>query len=123
MEQTVERVVHSAEACTASLVAVRDALYVLSGKWKIPLIIALRDGAVRFGEIQRALEGITPKTLSRELRELELNEFVTRTVLPTTPVTVKYELTPYSQSLNDIIESLRAWGLQHRSRIITGMKE
>jgi DNA-binding HxlR family transcriptional regulator len=109
---------HSKEACTESIVAVKDTLYVLSGKWKLPIIIALQDQPRRFKELQRSLEDITPKILSKELKELELNEFVTRTVYATSPVTVEYELTKYSQSLNKIIDEMRVWGLQHRKRIM-----
>ncbi|HEY4323034.1 MAG TPA: helix-turn-helix domain-containing protein [Mucilaginibacter sp.] len=109
---------HSAESCTASIAAVRDALYALNGKWKLPLIIALINGPTRFKEIQRALEGITPKVLSKELRELELNGFVERKVFSTVPVSVTYELTPYSESLGPILDALRIWGIQHRQRII-----
>ncbi len=55
-----------------------------NGNW--PIIIALRDGPKRFNELERLIVGITPKLLSKELRDLEANEFVTRTVYPTTPV-------------------------------------
>ena len=51
--------------------------------------------------------------LSKELKELEINEFVTRTVYPTTPVLVEYELTDYSASLEQVISSLSEWGIQH----------
>ncbi|HKG07943.1 MAG TPA: helix-turn-helix domain-containing protein [Pedobacter sp.] len=114
--------VHSAEVCNRHVVAVKDALYVLNGKWKLPLIIALSDGPMRFNEIQRALEDITPKILSKELKELELNEFVERKVFSTTPVTVTYELTPYSRTLDQVIEELRNWGQLHRERIVSSRK-
>jgi DNA-binding HxlR family transcriptional regulator len=116
------QVEHDAATCQQSLVAVRDTLYVLSGKWKLPIIIALLSGPRRFKDLQRELQEITPKVLSKELKELELNEFVTRTVYATTPVTVEYELTEYSQSLNKIIEEMRAWGMQHRARMMTNSK-
>ena len=109
---------HSSQACKQSLAAVRDTLYVLSGKWKLPIIIALVNGPRRFKDLQRELEDITPKVLSKELKELELNEFVTRTVYATSPVTVEYELTPYSQSLDRIIDEMREWGMQHRRRMM-----
>lgn len=110
---------HSEEACKASIVAVRDTLYVLSGKWKLPIIIALSTGPKRFKELLRSIGDITPKILSKELKELEMNDFVTRTVYATSPVTVEYALTKYSQSLNRIIDEMREWGLQHRKRIMT----
>jgi DNA-binding HxlR family transcriptional regulator len=122
--ETLNRIeTHSGEACTGSIMAVKDALYVLNGKWKLPLIIALTGGPMRFNEIQRALDGITPKILSKELRELELNEFVERKVIPTIPVTVNYTLTPYSKSLESVLDELRKWGLQHRQRIMANRRE
>lgn len=117
-----ENVEHNASTCQQSLAAVRDTLYVLSGKWKLPIIIALQSGPRRFKDLQRELQEITPKVLSKELKELELNQFVTRTVYSTTPVTVEYELTKYSQSLNKIIYEMRNWGIQHRKRIMTNSK-
>lgn len=113
---------HSKEICTASINAVKDALYALNGKWKLPLIVALSGGPKRFKDIQRDLENITPKILSKELKELELNGFVERKVFNTTPVTVTYELTPYSRSLDKITNELRDWGLQHRKHIINMRK-
>ena len=74
--------------CQASLDAVQDALYVLHGKWKLPIIIALSEGRKRFGEIQKAVKGIAPKVLSSELKTMELNGFVTRHVHNEFPVLV-----------------------------------
>ncbi|HEY0272910.1 MAG TPA: helix-turn-helix domain-containing protein [Chitinophaga sp.] len=108
---------HTTEVCRVSLDAVRDTLYVLNGKWKLPIIIALNEGPRRFAALQRTLGDITPKILSKELKDLELNEFVTREVFPTKPVTVVYSLTPYSASVQDIISAMREWGIQHRKRL------
>lgn len=113
---------HKSAECKQSMSAVRDTLYVLSGKWKLPIIIALSNGPRRFKDLQRELEEITPKVLSKELKDLELNEFVTRTVYATSPVTVEYELTKYSQSLNKIIDEMREWGLQHRKRMMSNSR-
>jgi len=123
METHFGNEVHTAETCNASVAAVKDALYVLNGKWKLPLIVALANGPKRFNEIQRSLDGITPKILSKELREMELNEFVVRKVLPTIPVSVMYELTTYSRSLDNVVNELRNWGVQHRERIVQGMRK
>ncbi len=106
------------EACNGALGAVRDALYVINGKWKLLVIVALSEGPRRFKEIERAIERITPKVLSKELRELELNEFVERKVVDTIPVQITYELTPYSDSLKEIIHALKIWGEQHRKYIL-----
>lgn len=115
--------IHTAEACKQSIGAVRDTLYVLSGKWKLPIIVALSSGPSRFKDLQRSLDDITPKILSKELKDLELNEFVTRTVYATSPVTVEYALTKYSQSLNKIIEEMREWGTQHRKRMMNNSRK
>ena len=119
----IKKTEHSAEACTQSIVAVRDTLYVLSGKWKLPIIIALSNGPKRFKDLQRSLEEITPKILSKELKEMEMNDFLTRTVYDTSPVTVEYELTKYSSSVDRIIEEMRVWGIQHRKRLISNSRK
>jgi DNA-binding HxlR family transcriptional regulator len=105
------------QACNRALSAIQDTVYVLGGKWKLPIIITLFEGPQRFRELQRSLKNITPKVLSKELKDLELNEFITRTVYPTTPVTVEYQITEYSRSLGDVLNSMRDWGEQHRARL------
>jgi DNA-binding HxlR family transcriptional regulator len=104
--------------CSKMLLPVRDALDILNGKWKIPIIIALTFGTKRFKELEREIHGITAKMLSKELKELEINQLVKRTVYDTTPVTVEYSLTEYGKSLRKVIKALRDWGAKHRMRII-----
>jgi DNA-binding HxlR family transcriptional regulator len=112
----------SPTACTKHLLPVRDALDILSGKWKIPIIIALTYGNKRFKVIQREIAGITAKMLSKELKELEVNQLVSRTVYDTSPVTVEYAITPYGKSLRKVITELHKWGSIHRKRITSGNK-
>jgi DNA-binding HxlR family transcriptional regulator len=109
---------HTTETCNAHINSVKDALYVLSGKWKLPLLVALMTGPGRFKDIQRSLNDITPKMLSKELRELELNALVQRKVFNTVPVTITYELTPYSETVLPIIKALGDWGKQHRKKLV-----
>ena len=104
--------------CTKNLLPIRDALHVLSGKWKLTIIVALFFGSKRFKEMEREIVGITAKMLSQELKELEANQLVKRTVFNTTPVTVEYELTEYGWSLEKVINALRDWGKIHRERMI-----
>ena len=111
------------KACQGSLLAIKDALDALNGKWKLPIIIVLMEGPRRFKDLQRAVTGITPKLLSKELKELELNEFVKRTVYDSMPVAIEYSLTPYSKTLDPVILSLRDWGIQHRNHILGKCKE
>lgn len=105
-------------ACNKRIAAVKDTLYVIGGKWKMPIIVALSHGPLRFKQLLRELEGITPKILSKELKQLELNEFISRTVYPTSPVTVEYALTDYSKSFNGIIHEMSEWGIKHKETII-----
>ncbi|MBT1706111.1 winged helix-turn-helix transcriptional regulator [Chryseosolibacter indicus] len=109
------------EACETSLKYVSDALYVLGGKWKLPLILCLVRSSKRFKEIQNELNGISPKILANELKDLEQNEFIKRSVYPTTPVTIIYEATEYSHTLRNVLRELSAWGWQHRERIMKSM--
>jgi DNA-binding HxlR family transcriptional regulator len=108
---------HSAAECTSKLGAMGDALYVIGGKWKLRVIIALREGYRRFNEIQRTIDGISARVLSNELKELELNGFVKRKVITEPVVLIEYELTEYSDSLNPVLESLVTWGEMHRRKI------
>lgn len=108
----------SMKECRTHLLPVRDALDLLGGKWKIPIIVALSFGNRRFRELQRHIEGITAKMLSKELKDLEVNELVKRTVFDTTPVTVEYELTDYGKTLKKVIAELRKWGSEHRKRML-----
>jgi DNA-binding HxlR family transcriptional regulator len=104
--------------CDSHLRSIQDTLDIITGKWKITIIAALRTGSKRFMELQREVEGIGAKMLSKELHELEMNELVIRTVYDTKPVTVGYALTDYGKTLQPIIEEMARWGTQHRKRIM-----
>ena len=106
------------EECLAALLPVRDALEVLSGRWKLPILIALSNRAKRFKEISKDVNGITDKMLSKELKDLEINKLVTRTVYDTFPPTVEYARTEHSHTLYDVIGALHEWGNLHRKEII-----
>lgn len=109
----------SAPECNSALHAVGDALYVIGGKWKLRIIIALSEGNKRFNDLQRRVEGISARVLSNELKDLEMNGFVKRTVdTKSKPVVVQYELMDYSDSLTDVLRALHDWGRQHREKIM-----
>ncbi|MCY1455589.1 putative HTH-type transcriptional regulator YtcD [compost metagenome] len=97
--------------------SVHDAMYILNGRWKISIIASLCFKTLRFTDLLREVEGISGKMLSRELKNLEENQLVNRTVLKTQPITVEYELTEYGHTLKEVIESLAKWGYNHRKRI------
>src|SRR3954465_11774236 len=92
----------SESQCKTTLNAIADALYVIGGKWKLRIIVALTEGNKRFNELQRLVEGISSKVLSTELKELEMNGFVNRKVFTGTPVVVKYELSEYAETLSGV---------------------
>lgn len=103
--------------CTEMLKPVRDSLDVLSGKWKLPIIVALTFGEKRFTEIGKEVQGITDKMLSKELRDLELNGLVMRKIEDSYPVKVTYALTPHSKTLRSVIDSLKNWGIMHKKKL------
>lgn len=85
--------------CHKLLSSVSDALYAIGGKWKLMIIIAMARGNNRFTALQRMVKGISAKVLSSELKELEMNGFIVKKVAVGYPVTIEYELLPYSQTL------------------------
>ena len=105
------------QKCNKNIMAVHDAMDILNGRWKISIIASLCFNRLRFTDLLREVEGISGKMLSRELKNLEENQLVTRTVLNTQPITVEYELTEYGHTLKEVIESLAKWGHNHRKKI------
>lgn len=102
------------KVCQAKLKASRDALEVIQGKWRIPIIISLTYSNKRFGEIQRDIVDISPKMLSQELKVLEEYGIITRTLYDSMPVAVEYALTPLGKSLQGLLDELLKWGLHLR---------
>ncbi|MGI4728991.1 MAG: winged helix-turn-helix transcriptional regulator [Janthinobacterium lividum] len=93
---------------------------VLHGKWKISIISSIcYYNERRFSDILSDVDGISNKMLSQELKELEINKLVKRTVIDTRPITVQYQLTEYGRTLQTIIDNLSDWGTAHR-KVITG---
>ncbi len=81
------------------------------------LLSIMREGTFRFNELTKLAE-ISPRILSKELSELEMNGLVERKVLDTRPITVEYSLTPYSKTLSTLISEMHSWGVQHREKMI-----
>jgi DNA-binding HxlR family transcriptional regulator len=102
--------------CIRTVSGIEDALYVIGGKWRLRIIIALFDGACRFNEIQRSVPGISAKVLAAGLKHLELNGFIKRGVLEASAV-ITYALTDYSQTLRTVVHALHDWGEAHRENI------
>ena len=101
------------------IMAVHDAMDILNGKWKISIISSIcYYNKRRFSDILNDVQGISNKMLSKELKELEINKLITRTVLDTQPISVQYQLTEYGMTLKTIINNLAEWGIEHRKVII-----
>ncbi|WP_343692450.1 winged helix-turn-helix transcriptional regulator [Chitinophaga sp.] len=98
--------------------SVHDAMYILGGKWKIHLIAALLFGPKRYSDLLRDITGISGKVLSRELKEMEMNHLVKRSVSNIQPIAVFYELTEYGESTKPIIAVLAEWGEAQREVIV-----
>jgi DNA-binding HxlR family transcriptional regulator len=90
--------------------SIEKALEVLGGKWTFLIIRDLFEGTRRFGELRKSLSGISPKTLSIRLKELEDKNVVIRTAYPTVPPTVEYSLTEKGRSLKKLVKEMKIWG-------------
>ena len=103
------------------VLGVRDAIEILSGKWKIGIIAVLTfHGKMRFMDLLRVVDGIAAKMLSKELQDLEAHQLITRTVLNTKPITVEYEMTAHGLTMKNMINSIAEWGYAHRKKIMKG---
>ncbi len=103
--------------CLDTVKPVRDALDVLQGKWKLPIIISIGAGNDRYTDIQDSIPGITPKVLAKELKELEQHQLINRVITEGYPVKIAYYTTAHSDTLWPIIFALKDWGLNHRKQI------
>ncbi|MGO3109044.1 MAG: winged helix-turn-helix transcriptional regulator, partial [Sphingobacterium sp.] len=90
----------------------------ISGKWKLPIIISIGVGNERFTDIQESIPGISPKILAKELKELEQNQLIKRTVVDDYPIKISYTHEPYANTLTPIIYAMKDWGIKHRRKII-----
>ena len=105
--------------CQVSYVmAVNDTMNVLTGKWKLPIIASLLYGKKRFKDLEKGIPDITPRMLSKQLRDMEVNGVVTRTVYDTVPVTIEYSLTETGKSFTKVLDVMVEWGLEHRESVL-----
>ena len=85
-------------------------LGLIGGKYKALIVWKLLGGTLRFSQLRRAVPAATPKMLTQQLRELERDGMVARTVFPVVPPRVEYALTPLGRSIRPVLESMYAWG-------------
>lgn len=97
------------------LEAVQQAMQLISGKWKLPILMSLRiHSCLRFGELQKEVQGIGSKMLSKELKELEETGLILREVTTSSPVRIDYTLSLYGQTLDEVFKTLSAWACMHK---------
>lgn len=107
------------EQCKFSLKGIEDVQEIMGGKWKYLIISTLFFlGKLKFMELCRQIDKISPKVLSKELKDLEINQLVTRTICDTKPITVEYELTNLGESLHTIIIEMGKWGIAYRKSVL-----
>ena len=103
--------------CQEAMVPVTEVLAQISGKWTILVIRVLEDGPRRFSEIKRQIDGVSQKMLTATLRDLEKDGFVTRTVTPSIPPRVDYELTDLGKDLREPLKAISAFAHANRHRV------
>ncbi|HEY3426314.1 MAG TPA: helix-turn-helix domain-containing protein [Negativicutes bacterium] len=95
------------------LYPIKSTLAVISSKWTLLILRDIAISTKRFGQLQKSLKGISPKTLSSRLQELERAGIISRKIYPEVPPRVEYSLTSQGDSLKTIILSLAEWGKEH----------
>jgi DNA-binding HxlR family transcriptional regulator len=93
-----------------STCGVTKTMRIIGSKWTMLILRDLFDGTKRFGELQSSLTGISPKTLSVRLEELQRDGIVAKKIYPQVPPKVEYSLTAKGESLHEIIDAMRYWG-------------
>ena len=97
---------------------VQDVIDVIGGRWRGAILASLCDKEKRFNELKRDLGNITPRTLTKELKYLEMNKLVSREVDTSGAVTISYSLTEHGKSLEPLIGQIVAWGQKHRKEVL-----
>ena len=97
---------------------IADILSRIGDKWSVMLVMELRGGTRRFSELRRTLHGISQKMLTTALRGLERDGFVTRTIYPTIPPKVEYQLTDLGRELAVPVRALGEWAMANRARVL-----
>jgi DNA-binding HxlR family transcriptional regulator len=95
---------------------VEETLSVMGGKWKAVILWRLVGGTLRFNELHRSIPNITRKMLTEQLRELERDQLIIRTVYHQVPPKVEYALSDYGKTFIPVMQAMAEWGIAHRKR-------
>ncbi|CAM4416713.1 transcriptional regulator, HxlR family [Pedobacter westerhofensis] len=99
--------------------AVQDTLFVLGGKWKLPIILSIYEGNKRFNDIATSIPNITNRVLSKELKHLEENLLINRTIVSDYPIKIEYDVTDYCYSIGLVVKPMEEWGKNHRKKLVS----
>lgn len=97
--------------------AIQDTMFVLGGKWKLAIILSVHSGNKRFNDIASSIPKITNRVLSKELKHLEENLLVKRTVIDGYPVRIEYAVTDYAFGIEEVVKPMESWGKKHKKKI------
>jgi DNA-binding HxlR family transcriptional regulator len=103
--------------CLEQMLPIQDALDVMGGKWKVVILSSIMQGNRRFKEIERSIPKISPKILSKELKDMEEHQLIHRITHEDYPVSIEYVATEYARSLKNVMMELHAWGVNHRKKL------
>ncbi len=119
-----QSVLNTTAVCKVRIQAIKEAMEILSGKWKFHILGTLLQGdKLRFMDLLREVEGIAPKMLAKELQDMEVNQLISRHVCNTKPITVEYEITAYGKTLKPIIDEIANWGIAYRTSMFKKIPE
>lgn len=105
----------AAEAKNLPACSVETTLTLIGNKWKVLILRDLLPGTKRFGELKKSLGSVSQKVLTAQLRDMEADGLVTRTVYPEVPPRVEYSLTDLGMSLQPVLNSLQSWGESYKA--------
>lgn len=97
--------------------AIQDTMFVLGGKWKLPVLLSIYSGNKRFNDIANSIPEITNRVLSKELKHLEENMLISRTIIDDYPVRIEYAITEYCLTTHLVAAPMEEWGKNHRKKI------
>ena len=100
----------------------RQALDRIGDKWSVLVLCLLGRETLRFNELKRRIEGVSQKMLSQTLKGLERDGLIGRTAYPTVPVTVEYAITPLGRTLNQTLDAMRVWAIEHMDEVVAAQQ-
>lgn len=122
MDKNIKKLMEVKDCKIEDGLAIYDFMNVIVGKWRMLIIGSIMHEKLRYTDIHKQIPSITPRMLSKELKELEANGIVIRTVKSTIPVTIEYSLTNSAKELEPVFMKILEWGMKHRIATMKSVK-